>query len=167
MIRNLISTNVEIKKIDKNNLDELQKFLNYFNDFFILCEGVTGSAEDILLACPASKEITEKLCLGAFEEGELIGFIDLIRNYPFQQILTIGYLLVHPSCRTLGIGTNLVNALSSWATEQGFTKIRVGVQKQNPKALNFWQKNGFKITKTIIEHLGIRTSETDVLERNL
>ena len=134
----------------------------------MLCEGmVKGSANSILTACPASKDILkDKLCLGAFKENILVAFVDLIKNYPSEGVLTIGYLLVHPSCQSIGLGSRLIEIISQWALKHDFTKLRLGAQEQNGRALSFWQKNSFSVIKTIEEKLESRTNQTYVLERS-
>lgn len=159
---------VSIHKLDRVNATELQYFLDLFDDFFILCEGVEASVEGVLSACPPLKEINrDKFCLGAYKSGQLIAFIDFIKDYPVDKTLTLGYLLVHPSYQSDGLGTILVNAISDWAVDQRFRILRVAVQRQNPRALNFWLKNNFKITSTIEEKLGNKHNLTDVLELTL
>lgn len=156
---------MEVMKLDESDLDVLQGFLNNSDDFFILCEGVKGSAAAILTACPPAKDLAkDKLCLGVFENGALIGFLDLIKNHPADGTLVIGYFLVHPEKRSKGIGTHIIVSLSHWAIQQSFSKLRLCVQRQNPRALDFWVKNGFKIVDTIIEKLGHQRNETDILE---
>lgn len=154
-----------IKKIDHADREELQTFLDQFKDFFMLCEGVSPSAIDLLQACPSGKDIAQdKLCLGMYKANVFIAFIDMIKNYPVQNVLTVGYFLVHPFYRAHGIGTRIVYFLTQWAMNHGFTKLRLRVQSQNPKALAFWQKNDFNIVKTITEDLGEQTHKTYILE---
>jgi ribosomal protein S18 acetylase RimI-like enzyme len=154
-----------IKKIDHSTSEELQTFLNHFKDFFMLCEGVSPSAIDVLRACPTNKDIfQDKLCLGIYKDTVFIAFIDMIKNYPTQDVLTIGYFLVHPSYHSLGLGTRIIHFLTQWTFDHGFTKLRLSVQSQNPKALAFWQKNDFNIVRKIKEELGEKTNETYILE---
>lgn len=166
LLQELGSIDIQIRKIEEIHKKELQSFLDHFKDFFMLCEGVKPSAESILTVCPPSKNITkDKFCLGVYKAESLVGFIDLIKDYPREKVLTIGYLLVHPLYRSTGIGSLLVEFLYIWGQQQGFKKLRLRVQKQNARALAFWQKNKFKITKTITESLGEKLNTTDILER--
>jgi GNAT superfamily N-acetyltransferase len=156
---------MSIKKIDHSTCEELQTFLDHFKDFFMLCEGVSPSATNVLQACPISKDISQdKLCLGIYKDTVFIAFIDIIKNYPTQNVLTIGYFLIHPSYRLLGLGSKIIHFLTQWTFDQGFTKLRLSVQSQNLKALAFWQKNDFNIVKKIKEELGKKTNETYILE---
>jgi ribosomal protein S18 acetylase RimI-like enzyme len=166
--QNLHFQDLEIRRLSKSNIDELQPFLENFNDFFMLCEGVEASAASMLSACPPSKNINmDKLCLGIYLSDDLIGFIDLIKDYPLDEVLTIGYLLVHPSYQSLKLGVILVDSLVVWAAQQKFKKLTLLVQKQNQRALSFWQKNQFQIVETLKGKLGEKVNFTDILERIL
>ena len=159
---------MEVQKVDVTDIKKLQIFLENFEDFFILCEGVRPSAKNVLSACPTFKDPNkDKICLAVSMQDLFVGFIDLISNYPSDNVLTVGYLLIHPSYQSLGLGTAVVDWLLNWTKKQGFITLRLAVQKQNSRALGFWKKNKFTITKTLEETLGEKINLTDVLERPL
>lgn len=64
--------------------------------------------------------------------GEIKGFIGLLED-------TVEMLFIEPDCQNSGYGSLLIN----FAIEKGMTKV--DVNEQNPKALTFYQKRGFKI----------------------
>lgn len=137
---------------------DLQAFLDLSEDFFLLCEGAPGSAESLLIACPPSKNQKEdKLVLGIYEQKKMIGLIDIIRDYPEDQIWTIGYFLIHPEKRNQGIGYRFLGDLENIVKNCGVCKLRCVVQQQNPRALDFWQKSGFVTVK--------KTNQLGILEK--
>lgn len=157
----------DIRLLSADSLDDIQQFIQLFDDFFELCEGEKGSAVGILSACPPSKNIDkDKFVLGIYKHNNLIGMLDIIRDYPKKKIWTIGYFLIHPNYRNLGIGGNLIRDLRD--SLQKIT-LRCIVQKQNERALKFWRANGFIIVNQIEEKLGPLINTTYILEcrRNL
>ena len=164
-----LTTNcLNVRLLSESDVLELQAFLDLFDGFFMLCEGEKGSAEGILKSCPPSKDpLQDKFVLGIYENEQLMGLIDLIQNYPAENTWTIGYLLIHPKYRSQGKGRSVVENVASALRQVQGTKMRCGVQEQNPQALNFWTKCGFKVVKTIQENLGSLKNNTDVLERKL
>ncbi len=144
-------------------IDELQTFLNLFDDFFQLCEGHSCSAPKILAVCPPSKNcIDDKYVLGVYDVNRLIGLIDLIQDYPETNVWTIGYLLIHPDQRNKGIGSRLLHDLYDAITP---SKFRCVVQKQNEKGLNFWLANGYQIVNQTEDLLGHELQVQYILEK--
>lgn len=157
-----------IIRLSEAQIKDLEEFMHYFDDFFLLCEGEIGSAEGLLKACPPSKNVTrDKFVLGIYDDRKLKGVIDLIRNYPSDDIWTIGYLLIHPAYRRSHIGYNFIKDLEESLMHQGAIKLRCGVQEQNINALNFWIKCEFQIVGKTLETLGKSNHSTYILEKNL
>jgi len=143
-----------IAKIINPYMSELlQKFIDKFDDFFIKCEGIKGCAENILEALPTNKKLEDKICIATFENENITSFIDLILEYPEKDTITIGYLLVNPEMRGKNIGSTIVELLNECAIAENY---------QN--ALNFWQKNGFRIE---LENTNALNIKEFVLERDL
>ena len=151
-----------IRLLTFNDVDEMTHFLGLFNEFFQLCEGENGSSLGILNACPPSKDIhKDKVVLGLYDNDTLIGLLDIIRNYPEDEIWTIGYLLIHPEYRNQGLGSKFIKNLGKILTP---SKLICVVQKQNRRALTFWESNGFKIITEKKEKLGQLINTTFILE---
>jgi len=156
---------LDVMYLDETYLDALQKFLNYSSDFFLLCEWEEPKAMALLQACPPTRsKIKDKVCLGFFKEGKMIVLLDFIMDYPQESIITIGYLLVHPQYRSQKIGSKIIDSLSSAAKDQGYSKLRLAIQAQNPKALQFWKQNNFIIIKQVQEKLGTKLNLINILE---
>lgn len=159
---------ISIKRLNETHSLELQDFLDKFEDFFLLCEGEKGISTSLLQACPPSKDRNlDKFVLGFYERGNMIALIDLIQNYPQDNIWTIGYFLVHPTRQAMGNGASFLQKLLPFIQEFQGQKLRCAVQEQNPRALHFWQKVGFAITDKIEEKLGQSVNQTYILEKHL
>ncbi|MBN9542887.1 MAG: GNAT family N-acetyltransferase [Alphaproteobacteria bacterium] len=154
-----------IAKIINPYMSELlQKFIDKFDDFFIKCEGIKGCAENILEALPTNKKLEDKICIATFENENITSFIDLILEYPEKDTITIGYLLVNPEMRGKNIGSTIVKLLNECAIAENYFRLRCIVQENNQNALNFWQKNGFRIE---LENTNALNIKEFVLERDL
>ena len=46
-----------------------------------------------------------------------------------------------------GIGSEIINDISSYLKSLGYKKIRIGVDKGNPQSYRFWTKNNFNVIK--------------------
>ena len=95
--------------LTSDNANEIESFIELFNDFFQLCEAENGSVSGILNACPPSKDIhKDKFVLGLYDGHTLIGLVDILRDYPQNGVWTIGYLLIHPKYRCQGLGSKFI-----------------------------------------------------------
>lgn len=152
-----------LRSLTFDYVNEIESFIELFNDFFQLCEGQNGSGSEILNACPPSKDIhKDKFVLGLYNNLTLIGLLDIIRDYPEKGIWTIGYFLIHPKYRGQGLGSKFIKVLEKTLIT---SKLRCVVQKQNVSALAFWKSNGFLITDQKKDVLGKLLNVTYVLEK--
>lgn len=153
--------------LNKQDRCLIQHLLDQMQDFFLLCEGQKGTAEDLLTACPEGKDpIVDKYVIGLFEGDMLIGLADIIKDYPAPNTWTIGYLLIHPGHRKQNKGSIFVEALKTFQCHDAKI-LRCIVQKQNPKSLSFWKKNGFIVDQTSEQVLGAQTNHIFILEKIL
>lgn len=87
-------------------------------------------------------------CFFVVEENrEIIGYVnggkmDLpYRKSKYFQIENLGVL---PSNKRKGIGTALLNKITTWAKEQGYEKIYIESYAKNDEALAFYRKHGYE-----------------------
>lgn len=152
----------DLRLLTSKHCDEIESFIELFDDFFQLCEGEKGSATEILTACPASKNAhKDKFVLGIYHNLRLIGLLDIIQDYPSKNTWTIGYFLIHPKYQCQGIGSKLIKDLEKALSP---VKLRCIVQKQNIRGLDFWKSNGFVITAQSKDKFGKLDSLAYVLE---
>lgn len=143
-----LSSNWQVKNAKNIPVDDFQKFLDRFDNFFLNCEGVRGNATALLKVCPPGKDLLfDKIILAIFKNGTWIGLVDLIRDYHKNRTWTIGYYLILSEYRNQGIGKNFLKDLADSISKEEGEKLRCVVQEQNPKALRFWTQAGFTVDK--------------------
>ena len=105
------------------------------------------AAAEMLVALPPGKDYKDKFFLGIFDDGTLVGCIDLIRGYPSEFIACVGLLLIAEPYEGRGLGSRafeqVLEVVGDWHT---CTKLRLGILKTNEKAMYFWRKLGFAPT---------------------
>ena len=109
----------------------------------------------------AIKEKTEEVyCVK--KDGLIIGFGVIGKSRDDDMIEGIGEIwsiYLHPNYLNQGIGSVLINFLSDKLKKSSFFKITIWVLDKNTKAVNFYEKHGFKQNKT----KEIRISGGDIL----
>ena len=126
---------------------QVEALLERCADYLDLVAGVEPSrklARDLLTALPPGKHREDKMLLGVFAEaGELVGLLDVVRNYPAPGVWFLGLLLLEPAQRGYGLGEKLYEAFERWAKALGAEEIRLSVAEQNEAAFRFWKRLGF------------------------
>jgi ribosomal protein S18 acetylase RimI-like enzyme len=103
--------------------------------------------------------------LGFFRGIKAAIILSLYERQPHPGELVMDGLSVHASARGQGIGSGLLKAIQAYATEQGYTSIRLDVIDTNPRAKKLYERTGFKVVKTenfplLQKHLGFSGSST-------
>jgi RimJ/RimL family protein N-acetyltransferase len=137
-----------VERLTSADAPDLQDLFERCSDFHELSEGVpTGptAGADELVAHPREKELADKHPFGIRGAGgALIGYVDLMRDYPAEGQWWIGLLMLDPAVRAQGLGTRVHRALTEWVRDRGGTVIQIGVLEQNPGAQRFWQRQGYR-----------------------
>ena len=138
------SKDEELKKILFIQIFDSKLFLCYLEDNKVL--GLMGLGTNKVRPINFKKEVCQELfgkCKGAIISKQM--------NATFQKIVVKGdkelyldTLVTHPSYRSKGIGSILVNKACSL---KEYNSIIVEVFSKNTKAISFYEKNGFVITK--------------------
>lgn len=90
---------------------------------------------------------------------KVIGYVKLSRKIQLdelrhEQAVEIARFYIEKAYFGKGIAQNLMQACIEFAREQGYNTIWLGVWKQNPRAIRFYQKCGFEIFSEQIFYLG-------------
>ena len=116
------------------------------DDYFYLAEGkpADGSnVKELFEELPPGKQIHDKEIYGLFHQGEMLGVVDLVKDFPEKDEWIIGLLLLDPSVRNKGLGSAMHKVILEDALERGAKKLRVGVLEQNNQGFNYWEKLGY------------------------
>lgn len=127
------------RTIEPNRADPDAICGQYIDDLFRDCEKASGAI------------------FVAEADGAIVGFIcillrvaaDVIERDPEYAYITD--LIVRESHRQTGVGTQLMRAVENYASEQGATRIRVGVLAANGSAHRFYKALGYADNEIVLE----------------
>jgi RimJ/RimL family protein N-acetyltransferase len=118
-----------------------------------LVEGRLPSTEDVddfFFGKPTATDAADKSVFGFCIGAEMIGCADVIRSYPTDDYIWIGLLLFSEAHQGQGYGQTALGLLIAMAREWGYRKVQLAAVSSNPRALAFWQREGFEeIRRTI------------------
>ncbi|MFL5542497.1 MAG: GNAT family N-acetyltransferase [Longimicrobiaceae bacterium] len=125
----------------------LQRLCECCSDYYLLEEAAPArpdTAERLLTALPPGKTHADKHVIGIHAPGgELVGVLDLIRDFPGERDWWIGFLLLDPAARAAGLGSRTVDEVARAVAAAGGTTIHLGVLEHNAAAERFWRRHGF------------------------
>lgn len=136
----------ELKRLPATDAQLLQNLYDRCSEFVSLVQGhpPTGrEGVDLMQAVPEGPPTDNKFVFGIYRDEEMVGAIDVLRDYPTPAVWYLGLLLVAPDERGRGLGALILEALRQWIAAEAGDAIRLVVQSQNLGALRFWTREGF------------------------
>lgn len=137
------------------------------DDYFQMAEGKVAdgsNVKELFEELPPGKQMQDKEIYGLFQQGVMMGVVDLVKDYPEKGEWIIGLLLLDPSVRNKGLGRAAHKTILEHSLDQGAEKLRVGVLEQNNQGLSYWTKLGYKeISRTEKRPFGDKESVVIVM----
>jgi ribosomal protein S18 acetylase RimI-like enzyme len=149
MMKMLIRDNsFEVRTITQDDLGEVLDVYRHCEDFLALGPEPTASMAMVIKDIEISQREGGIFCGVYTADGGMIGVVDFVPNN-FEgnpHIAFISLLMIAPSFRKQRIGTMIVELIENEIRKDAqVTAILSAVQVNNPQALQFWQKNGYRI----------------------
>jgi ribosomal protein S18 acetylase RimI-like enzyme len=143
----MFSHSLEIRPVTPDDLDAVLAVYQQCEDFLALGPVSTASMQMVLKDIEVSQSEGGLFC-GIYADGKMIGVVDYVpagfEGEPQHAYLSL--LMIARPYRGQGIGTAIVDAVEvEIRKDTRVTAILAGVQVNNPQAIRFWQKHGYRI----------------------
>ncbi len=148
---------ISVRPLTLADRQRLESLCMECTDFFQLIEGQPGGSEtaaELLGPPPPNVRVGTKGIFGLEIGNELIGVVELLAGFPLPNEWYIGLLLLHPDARCAGAGSRIWEDLRRKMKMKGADTVRLIVQKQNPGARRFWERQGFTVEKEAVVKTG-------------
>jgi RimJ/RimL family protein N-acetyltransferase len=120
------------------------------SDFFLFQNGLPPGGNDAREVfehvSPQSAGAT-KLPIGIFQSERLVGVLDVLRGYRTNSEWYIGFMLLAPSFRSQGFGTEIHSEFVGYARSAGARRLLIAVLEANESARRFWLRLGYRKVK--------------------
>jgi ribosomal protein S18 acetylase RimI-like enzyme len=113
-------------------------------------------AARLLAGLPRGKTLADKQVLGVHRDNQMVGVVELLRDYPDATDWYIGLLLLSPDVRGGGLGTSLVDEIVRRVVVEGGRALHLVVREDNARAFAFWQRRGFELVDRRVQDLGTK-----------
>lgn len=144
-----------IKELSLNNKGDISTLYKKCLDYYLMHYETTDinieeDANDLFFSLPANKNYKDKFILGIFNKlNELVGVIDIVRDFPEDNEWIIGLMLIEPKERNKNLGKIVHNALVNFTKPLGAKSFRIGVINENIIGKKFWSSLGYKKIKEV------------------
>lgn len=143
-----LSAEYFVRKLTDSDIDMIYD-LSRGNCIFYRYHPPFVSKESILKdmqALPPAKGYDDKFYIGFFKNEKLVAVMDIICDYPGDNVLFIGLFMMDQAFQGQGIGTRIIDECCSYWKSLRYRKVQLGVDKGNPQSNAFWRKNHFSVT---------------------
>jgi ribosomal protein S18 acetylase RimI-like enzyme len=139
---------LEIRPITHDDLDEVLEVYRQCEDFLALGPVSIASMDMVLKDIEISQDESGIFCGITAADGKMIGILDYVPcNYegdPHAAFLSL--LMLAAPFRKRGLGKAVVETLENEIRKDArVMRILAGVQVNNPQAVQFWQRQGYRI----------------------
>ncbi len=138
---------LQTKTIGEESAAAVLEVYRQCEDFLALGPVAKASMEMVLEDLRHSREIGGKFC-GIFVNGELAGIVDYVPNRfeGSDGTAFLSLLMIAKPWRGAGLGGQVVETVEQEMRRCGAHTVLSGVQANNPSAIRFWQRMGYRIT---------------------
>ena len=140
-----------VVRLTPDDAPHVQSLYERCNDYHVAHEGTPTRAtagEEELTSLPPGRSMEDKFSFGIYAPGrELIGYLELFRNYPADGEWWIGLLMLDPKMRRRGLGSRILRAASGWAASNAAQAIQLAVLESDDAAKSFWYRQGFEFVR--------------------
>ena len=146
-------------KVERMQADQVQTYGEALKKLLHICTDISFSGEisrdfyeEKLKALRCYLQKDQACLLGAFHQGQLVGFL---WGYglpdPLGEKFHIAYLAVLPEYERQGIGSQLIREAQTQAQKMGLNRAELLVTQDNEQALAFYREQGFCVRRYILE----------------
>jgi ribosomal protein S18 acetylase RimI-like enzyme len=125
-------------------------------DFLALGPVAQASMQMVQVDLAHSRDEGGVFCgIYAHPDGQMMGIVDFMQAgfNGEPELAFISLLMIAAPHRSQGLGAAVVTLVEGWIRVAGkATAIEAGVQVNNPQAIRFWERMGYKIVSGPIEY---------------
>ena len=139
-----------LKEVTEASLKNVLKVYNTNEEYFKISMNEKPSIESVIgdkNNIPPGSNLQNKNYKLISINGQDIGIIDYIMNYPDEDTVYIGLFMINGDFHRQGYGRGFIEEFIENMREKGYVRLRLGVLKQNKGGFEFWTRMGFKVVK--------------------
>jgi ribosomal protein S18 acetylase RimI-like enzyme len=139
---------LEVRPITQEDLDAILEVYRQSEDFLALGAVSTASLEMVRADIEISRRHVGVFCGIYRAHGKMVGVLEYVPNNfeGERQTACLSLLMIAAPFRGQGIGEAVVQAIENEIRKDPQMRtIRSGVQVNNPQAIKFWQRLGYRI----------------------
>lgn len=151
------SNTYEVKRLNEQDVESIYILCKANTQYYRYCEKEPSKKliQQDMVITPPNIPLSQKYYVGFYYQNELMAIMDFIDGYPSSEYGFIGFFMMNIAVQGTGIGSRIIMNVCAYCQALGFTKLRLGIDKDNPQSNHFWQKNGFEVIKEVQQEDGV------------
>jgi len=150
----------------------LQRFFEANPQYFVAvhgeCPGPDAARKEIHGELPPGFSHTRKWLVGYMDEASaMAAMANVVSDLLAAGVWHIGLFIVAAARHGTGDAQQLYRGLEAWARSNGAAWLRLGVVQGNARAERFWERLGFRETRTRTVEMATRTNTVRVMMKPL
>ena len=145
----MLSRQYEIRRLGDDDADAILAICRENPQFYRYSDAKPAKEQVLsdLHILPPGVEPADKYFIGFYQRDALVAVMDLIDGFPEPEIAYIGFFMMAKAFQGQQRGSAIIQETAAHLKATGKTAIRLAINKGNPQATHFWQKNGFLVLK--------------------
>lgn len=100
--------------------------------------------EEFFTGAPPGADPADGPRLGLFDDGRLLGIVELAFGFPAPEDAYLGILFLAEAARGRGLGREFLREVERLARARGAPRLYLAVLDANPRGRAFWEREGFR-----------------------
>lgn len=97
-----------------------------------------------LVAVPEGKSVVDKCFLGFWEGEKLVAVLEMLADYPGENVIYIGLFMLAADRQGKGEGGRIMEEVFTWLKSDGYGWVSLDYTYGNQQSEAFWKKLGFR-----------------------
>lgn len=146
-----LSDQYVVRALGNEDIDEILALCRENTQFYRYSEAEPEREQIIsdMHITPPGVDASRKYYVGFYQDTELIAVMDIIDGYPTRETAYIGFFMMRLRLQGRRIGSAIIDEVKAYLRTAGKTAVRLAINKGNPQATRFWQKNGFAVIREV------------------
>ncbi|MBS4535329.1 GNAT family N-acetyltransferase [Clostridium sp. D2Q-14] len=139
-----------VRKIDENNIEDAFKLMQSNTYFYSRTQShilTLDECREDITALPPKVDLEQKFFMGFYKGDDMIAVLDYVEGYPNENVLYLGFFMLHMDKHEKGIGRQIINTFIKTTKNNNFAEIKLACYETNEIGYLFWSKMGFSVEK--------------------
>ena len=136
---------IEFQPVTYERIGIVKEIVNSNQEYNMIAEGHPELTDEEILEMYESSKSRGTVLSFVVDGEHHVGIIDYLIENPSDKMPWLGLLMIHSDYQGQGYAVEALKRYERVMHDQGKKRVRLGVIKENDRAVNFWSNRGFAL----------------------